>query len=127
MAGSKHDEDDAEDDGVLEGGEQEKERRRLPVKENPLPVAMYGQMSNAGRSYQSAICEWTFFDDVQYHLLNRNVVYLLHAYDYCPQDPVVCLSLAIASIGRAMQRQSDNRHHLIAQVDLHAESLAPLC
>ncbi|KAG1847190.1 hypothetical protein DFJ58DRAFT_891875 [Suillus subalutaceus] len=42
-------------------------------------------------------------------------VYLLHAYDYCPEDPVVCLSLAIASLGRAMQRQSDNRHHMIAQ------------
>lgn len=29
---------------------------------------------------------------------------------------MICLSLAIASIGRAMQRQSDNRHHLITQV-----------
>lgn len=28
---------------------------------------------------------------------------------------MICLSLAIASVGRAMQRQSDNRHHLIAQ------------
>lgn len=28
----------------------------------------------------------------------------------------MCLSLAIASVGRAMQRQSDNRHHLITQV-----------
>jgi general transcription factor 3C polypeptide 3 (transcription factor C subunit 4) len=44
------------------------------------------------------------------------LVYLLHAYDYCPEDSMVCLCLAIASIGRAMQRQSDNRHHLITQV-----------
>lgn len=29
---------------------------------------------------------------------------------------MISLSLAIASIGRAMQRQSDNRHYLIAQV-----------
>jgi general transcription factor 3C polypeptide 3 (transcription factor C subunit 4) len=29
---------------------------------------------------------------------------------------MICLSLAIASAGRAMQRQADNRHHLIAQV-----------
>jgi len=28
---------------------------------------------------------------------------------------MICLGLAIASMGRAMQRQSDNRHHLIAQ------------
>lgn len=45
-------------------------------------------------------------------------VYLLHAYDYCPNDPMICLGLAISSMGRAMQRQSDNRHHLIAQVKL---------
>lgn len=43
-------------------------------------------------------------------------VYLLHAYDYCPDDAMVCLSLAIACMGRAMQRQADNRHHLVAQV-----------
>jgi len=44
------------------------------------------------------------------------LVYLLHAYDYSPSDPLICLCLAIASIGRAMQRQSDNRHHLVIQV-----------
>jgi hypothetical protein len=43
-------------------------------------------------------------------------VYLLHVYDYCLNDPMICLCLAIASIGRAMQRQSDNRHHLVTQV-----------
>lgn len=45
-----------------------------------------------------------------------HVVYLLLAYDHFPDDPVICLCLAIASFGRAMQRQADNRHHLIAQV-----------
>ena len=44
------------------------------------------------------------------------VACLLHAYDYCPDDPMICLCLAIASAGRAMQRQSDNRHHLVVQV-----------
>ena len=29
---------------------------------------------------------------------------------------MICLCLAIASVGRAMQRQSDNRHHLVVQV-----------
>jgi hypothetical protein len=43
-------------------------------------------------------------------------VYLLHAYDYCPEDPMICLCLAMASLGRAMQRQADNRQHLMAQV-----------
>lgn len=45
-----------------------------------------------------------------------SLVYLLRAFDYCPGDPMICLWLAIASIGRAMQRQTDNRQHLIAQV-----------
>ncbi|KAG7095406.1 hypothetical protein E1B28_006157 [Marasmius oreades] len=76
----------------------EKDKRTpLPTKNNPLPLALYGQMCIAAKSYQSAI------------------FYLLRAYDFCPQDPMICLCLAIASIGRAMQRQSDNRHHLITQ------------
>jgi len=70
---------------------------RMPTKFNPIPLIVYGQMCTVAKSYQSAI------------------FYLLHAYDYCPDDPVICLSLAIASIGRAMQRQSDNRHHLVTQ------------
>ncbi|EDR05756.1 uncharacterized protein LACBIDRAFT_329309 [Laccaria bicolor S238N-H82] len=67
------------------------------TKHNSVIVAIYGQICIATKSYQSAI------------------FYLLHAYDYCPDDPMICLCLAIASIGRAMQRQSDNRHHLVTQ------------
>jgi len=60
-------------------------------------ITIYGQICIAAKSYQSAI------------------FYLLHAYDYYPDDPMICLCLAIASVGRAMQRQSDNRHHLVVQ------------
>ncbi|PFH45985.1 hypothetical protein AMATHDRAFT_8403 [Amanita thiersii Skay4041] len=70
---------------------------KLPTKQNPIIVTIYGQICIAAKSYQSAI------------------FYLLHAYDYYPEDPMICLCLAIASIGRAMQRQSDNRHHLVTQ------------
>ena len=88
----------------------------IPTKNNPIIIAIYGQICIAAKSYQSAICESC--PNVHYarSLLIVLIVYLLHAYDYCPNDPMVCLCLAIASIGRAMQRQSDNRHHLIAQV-----------
>ncbi|KAI5998108.1 hypothetical protein EDD15DRAFT_2243627 [Pisolithus albus] len=75
----------------------DKRQPRLPTKNNPMPVTIYGQLCLAAKSYQSAI------------------FYLLHAYDYCPEDPMICLCLAISSMGRAMQRQSDNRHHLIVQ------------
>ncbi|KAJ7666264.1 hypothetical protein DFH06DRAFT_1470427 [Mycena polygramma] len=66
-------------------------------KANPVITAVYGQMSVAAKSYQTAI------------------FYLLQAYELCPDDPMICLSFAMASLGRAMQRQSDNRHHLITQ------------
>jgi len=69
----------------------------LPTKHNPMLVGLYGQICCAAKSYQSAI------------------FYLLHAYDYCPNEPLICLSLAVASLGRAMQRQADNRHHLVTQ------------
>lgn len=49
-------------------------------------------------------------------MLTDELVYLLHGYDYCQEDPIICLCLAISSLGRAMQRQADNRNHLIAQV-----------
>ncbi|KAI0820756.1 TPR-like protein [Trametes gibbosa] len=101
MVGSstKGDADDAPDDD--DEGEApaltEFERAKLPTKPNPVNVAVYGQILLAAKSYQSAL------------------FYLLQAYDYAPDDPLVSLCLAIASVGRAMQRQSDNRHFLITQ------------
>ncbi|KAI0642215.1 TPR-like protein [Trametes meyenii] len=98
-ASGKVDGDDApdDDDEAEAPTATEQEREALPTKVNPLNVAVYGQILLAAKSYQSAI------------------FYLLQAYDYAPDDPLICLCLAIASVGRAMQRQSDNRHHLIAQ------------
>ncbi|KAF9039789.1 hypothetical protein BJ165DRAFT_1494100 [Panaeolus papilionaceus] len=73
--------------------------RGIPTKENPAIFAIYGRICIAAKSYQSAICKF----------------YLLRAYDYYPNNPIVCLCLAVASIGRAMQRQSDDRHHAVVQ------------
>ncbi|KAJ7634784.1 TPR-like protein [Roridomyces roridus] len=66
-------------------------------KANPVIFAVYGQMSIAAKSYQTAI------------------FYLLQAFELCPEDPLLSLELAIASAGRAMQRQVDNRHHVVTQ------------
>ncbi|KAF8060194.1 hypothetical protein FPV67DRAFT_1513697 [Lyophyllum atratum] len=89
--------EDADDVDAAAAAEKDTKMTEIPTKNNPIIVAIYGQICIAAKSYQSAI------------------FYLLHAYDYCPEDPMICLCLAIASIGRAMQRQSDNRHHLITQ------------
>ncbi|KDQ11782.1 hypothetical protein BOTBODRAFT_113883 [Botryobasidium botryosum FD-172 SS1] len=67
------------------------------TKENPAWLALYGQICAAAKSYQSAL------------------YYLIHAYELQPLDPVICLSLAVSYLGRAMQRQSDNRHHMVAE------------
>ncbi|EIW74984.1 TPR-like protein [Coniophora puteana RWD-64-598 SS2] len=102
---------DGDDDEEGEDGPEEREEQQddkdsnlarvkqpvPPKKQNPIPLALYGQMCVAGKSYQSAI------------------FYLLYAVKYCPIDPVLHLSIASASLGRAMQRQADNRHHLIVQ------------
>jgi general transcription factor 3C polypeptide 3 (transcription factor C subunit 4) len=42
--------------------------------------------------------------------------YLLRAFEANPYDPLVALLLAQAYFGRAMNRQSDNRHHQIITV-----------
>ncbi|KAI0315216.1 hypothetical protein OF83DRAFT_1133046 [Amylostereum chailletii] len=94
--GKSKDPEDADEDGDY-GPMEDAGVPNLPTKNNPVLVTLYGQLSLGAKSYQSAI------------------FYLLHAYDYCPEDPMICLCLAIASMGRAMQRQADNRHHLITQ------------
>lgn len=42
--------------------------------------------------------------------------YLTHAHIIDPWDPLVCFQLALCYLGRAFQRQCDNRNHCIAQV-----------
>ncbi|KAJ7442513.1 TPR-like protein [Mycena galericulata] len=63
-------------------------------------TVLYAQMCILGRSYRTAIS------------------YLLRAYVSSPDDPLLCLSLAIASLGRAMQQQRQSYKHpqLIPQV-----------
>ncbi|KAH8103816.1 TPR-like protein [Cristinia sonorae] len=100
--GAKAEEEDEEETGGTAAVSQHDDgkdasRPNMPTKHNPMCVALYGQICLAAKSYQSAL------------------FYLLHAYEYCPHDPMICLCLAVASIGRAMQRQADNRHHLITQ------------
>ncbi|KIY47854.1 TPR-like protein [Fistulina hepatica ATCC 64428] len=91
------DADEPSDQEVHEPAGEDHGPIRIPTKHNPFVITVYGFMCIAAKSYQSAI------------------FYLLHAYDYCSEDPVICLALSIASIGRAMQRQADNRHYLITQ------------
>ncbi|KAJ7448791.1 TPR-like protein [Mycena latifolia] len=82
------------------GRRKKKQCPRLPeiaTIPNPVVLALYGQMCLASKSFQSAI------------------YYLLMAFDHCQEDPMISLCITIASLGRGVQRQCDNRHHLVTQ------------
>ena len=42
--------------------------------------------------------------------------YLFEAHEVQPDDPALCLSLAVSTLGRSLGRRSDNRQQLIVQV-----------
>ncbi|KAM0750023.1 TPR-like protein [Meredithblackwellia eburnea MCA 4105] len=90
------DEDEMEEEN-RETGEGETGSSFKPTRFNPLFYVTYGVTLLMSRSYQSAI------------------IYLLRAYDIDPQQPLVNFSLGIAYLHRAMNRQTDNRQHQIAQ------------
>jgi hypothetical protein len=88
-----------------------------PTKVNPVFLMFYGHIMACGKSYQSAIGK------VLYIIVFTNssndsltTVYYLRAYDMRPDDPLVCLTLALSYVHRAMQRQTDNRHYQLTQV-----------
>ncbi|KAL7416696.1 hypothetical protein BDY24DRAFT_377956 [Mrakia frigida] len=71
------------------------EKPVVPTKTSPVLTAYFGAIMCLGRSFQSGI------------------YYLLRAHDMNPVDPLVCLLLAIAYVGRAFQRQCDNRNYCV--------------
>ena len=129
VKGDKIAEKNVDDDGesVIAGAElnneplstqqqsKEKSSAPKPTKHNPAIVTIHGQACNAGKSYQTALCAFPLLKQ-SIQLIKTWTVYLLLAYDYFSEDPMICLTLAIASMGRAMQRQADNRNYLIVQV-----------
>lgn len=73
-------------------------RTRLrTVKKNPVLLTLYGHLLHVARNYLGA------------------VVYYARAFVQAPKDPMINLSLGLAYLHRAMQRQTDNRHLQIAQ------------
>ncbi|KAJ7263136.1 hypothetical protein B0H12DRAFT_1103519 [Mycena haematopus] len=101
--GFEDDEDEPEEEQMPVTSHGRKKRLRAPrlpdiaTKPNPIVLGLYGQVCLAAKSFQSAM------------------FYLLMAYDYCKEDPMISICITIASLGRASQRQCDNRHHLIVQ------------
>lgn len=65
--------------------------------ENPLLLALYGFLLLEGKSYVPSL------------------EYLNRAYELAPKDPLLLLSVGLAHIHRALQRQTTNRHLQIVQ------------
>ncbi|ODQ65103.1 TPR-like protein, partial [Nadsonia fulvescens var. elongata DSM 6958] len=66
-------------------------------REHALLLVMYGQCMILGKSYAPSL------------------PYLLRAVSVAPKDPQILLSIALAHIHRAIQRQTTNRHMQIVQ------------
>ncbi|KAI9604798.1 hypothetical protein H4Q26_002768 [Puccinia striiformis f. sp. tritici PST-130] len=68
-----------------------------PTKLSPVFLVTFAQILAGTRSFKSAI------------------VYYLRIRESYPDEPLINLLLAITYVQRAMQRQTDNRHHQIVQ------------
>lgn len=82
----------------------------LPTKRHPVPYIIYGLNMMSARTYQSALCKQQLVDRL------LTVDYLLRAYELDPYHPYLCLLIAQCYLGRAMNRQSDNKNYQIAEV-----------
>lgn len=78
-------------------------------------LMLYGHMVAAGRSYIPALSEYLWFAAKIGLILTVLLDYFARAYSLAPDHPMVNLSIGIAYLHRAMQRQSDNRHWDILQ------------
>lgn len=110
---------------ALGGGDKDKDKDDMPeatlantmpkpVTENAGAWAVFGQSFLPAKSYQTATC--ALYSRERDLGLTLAAVYMMHAFEVQPHDPVICLTLAITCLGRAMQRQADNRHYMIVQV-----------
>ncbi|KIM34146.1 hypothetical protein M408DRAFT_91230 [Serendipita vermifera MAFF 305830] len=101
-------EDDEEVDDAGDGGGDEdqaeptspispQEMTRLPTKRTPLGRLIQGSMLNASKVNHGAL------------------YYLFEAHEVQPDDPALCLALAVSTLGRSLGRRADNRQQLIVQ------------
>lgn len=111
------DEEDKYED-AMETSDKARQPTKLPGKRSPLARFIQGSMLNASKTNHGALCTFdlfaTVFLIVAYKLDTAD--YLFEAHEVQPDDPLLCLSIAVSALGRSMGRRSDNRQHLIVQV-----------
>lgn len=112
MSDEEDDEESDEDESVAPSGVVDDHECPKPTKYSPVFNTLYGQNMLTTRSYQSAMCKCRLVVYSQ----KLTAVYFMRAYEVNPYDPFLCLLIAQAFFGRALNRQSDNRNYQIAQV-----------
>ncbi|CAG8767795.1 3380_t:CDS:2, partial [Gigaspora rosea] len=81
----------------MDNGVSGDKKTTVPEKHNDALLALYGHILACARSYIGAIG------------------YYARAYAEKPNDPLISISIGLAYLHRAMQRQTDNRHLQIMQ------------
>jgi hypothetical protein len=94
------------------------EKIPLPTRPSAIPRVVHGLMLSTGKSTQGAICECLIGPPFRSGCKLLFEDYYQTIYEHHRDDPVLNLALAVACIGRAMTRKVDNRHYMIAQVQM---------
>jgi general transcription factor 3C polypeptide 3 (transcription factor C subunit 4) len=94
----------------------QQELTRLPTKRTPLGRLIQGSMLNSSKVNHGALCTWTNTCHNDLRTERSAIDYLFEAHEVQPDDPMLCLSLAISTLGRSLGRRADNRQQLIVQV-----------
>ncbi|ORY02982.1 hypothetical protein K493DRAFT_297630 [Basidiobolus meristosporus CBS 931.73] len=94
-------------------------------KRNPLLLTLYGHILHCARSYVPAIGKLPHkqVSNKLFETQQNFLGYYTRAYTLSPDDPLISLSLGLAYIHRAMQRQTDNRHLQIMQKSMAGLSI----
>lgn len=119
LAEALEEEEEVDEEGQGEEEEMEAEAEMpRPKAVSPYWCTVYGQYMLASQSHHGALCESS--GSLEACIIQATELtcldYLIRAYEIDPYDSYLCLMIAQAFFGRAMNRQSDNRNYQIAQV-----------
>ncbi|CCA68156.1 hypothetical protein PIIN_02022 [Serendipita indica DSM 11827] len=103
IRGPKDPEDDGEDESDNSEEATTREPTKLPTKRSPIAWYIQGSMLNASKHNHGAL------------------YYMFEAHALAPQDPLICLGLAVSILGRSQGRRADNRQQLIVQAAAYLE------
>ena len=123
LRGAKDPEDDGDDESDNSEDANAHEPSRLPLGRSPIAWYIQGSMLNASKHNHGALCTVISIYACTHKryllMLTFPLDYMFEAHALAPQDPLICLGLAVSILGRSQGRRADNRQQLIVQVRFH--------